>query len=59
MNQETWEEFEKLSKADQKWTLEVLQLLGLLGEEQRQAAIELAGTLADCNAAKAEKGAGA
>lgn len=54
MSPATQKEFEKLSKADQKWTLEVLRLLGMLSEEQRQAAVELAGTLADCNAAKAE-----
>lgn len=49
MNQKMREEFEKLSKADQKWTLEVLWLLGMLSEEQRQAAVELAKTLAACN----------
>lgn len=47
-------EFEKLSKAEQEWTLEVLRLLGLLTEEQQQAAIDLARTMEGCNAVKAE-----
>ena len=54
MNRKTREEFEKLSKADQKWTLEVLWLLGMLNEEQQQAAVGLARTLTNYSAAKAE-----
>lgn len=47
--QETREEFEKLSKADQKRILEVLSLMGMLTEDQRQTAIELARMLAAYN----------
>lgn len=54
MDQKTKEEFEKLSKADQRWTLEVFRLLGMLDEEQQRAAVGLAGLLANYNAAKAE-----
>ena len=39
MNQKMRAEFEKLSKADQEWVLEVLRLLGMLTEDQQQAAV--------------------
>lgn len=54
MDQKTREEFVKMSKADQRWTLEVFRLLGILDEEQQQAAVGLAGLLANYNTAKAE-----
>ena len=52
MDQKTREEFEKLSKANQEWVLEVCRLLGMLNEDQQKAAVGLARTLANCNAAE-------
>ena len=49
MNQKTREEFEKLSKADQEWVLEVLRLLRMMNKEQQQAAIGLAEKMAAYN----------
>jgi len=52
MDQKTREEFEKLSKANQEWVMEVCRLLGMLNEDQQKAAVGLARTLANCNAAE-------
>jgi len=49
MKQENRREFEKLNSRDQEWGMEVLRLLGSLTEDQQQAALGLARTLAACN----------